>query len=134
MDGYMHSLEVAFGFYQRRDSLTQKERRDAGVILGKHGCWSKAQIANILDVRIRTVQNWAIDKSDRTGGRFDPATLRMLIELADQARVGMADPELTREIARYGTSPVMIARLTGDTEIDVRRRIRQATAARRVAA
>lgn len=80
--------------------------------LAEQGLWSMQQIAKIVGVDIQRVRRH-MSKPTRTGGRFNPATLPLIIEELELAKTGESNPLLTAEIWNRGTSPGFLATLLG---------------------
>lgn len=112
MTDYRKELREALQIYRKRDTFDSQQLEEAVSILTRHGIWSMVQIRSITGASTALVYATA-GKTDRTGGRFNPDTLELLIEeiaLKDSAEVNV---RLTHRIAEMGTSTYMIAKLVG---------------------
>ncbi|MGO2150825.1 MAG: hypothetical protein ACTH32_06445 [Microbacterium gubbeenense] len=124
------SVERAYGLYSRRETLSAEDRANAAIVLAHQRCWTIRQIAAILGVAPSTVTRAGVKEAGGVPGRFEPATLDMLVDLCTEADHGMVDEELERQIAYWGTGAAVMAHLTGWNEIDIRRRLRRKGASR----
>lgn len=108
-------VREAYDLYRRREAFTETDRGNAVQILAAQGIWSKAQITTITGATSAYVKK-NVDKTDHTGGRFNPDTFDLILELFDINQAGDRNPRLTATIVEAGTSVRMLSRLTGRTE------------------
>lgn len=80
--------------------------------LARHGMWSLAHIQAITGVGMKEVRR-TVTKSDHTGGRFNPATLSLIVEEFDMRQGGGVNDALTTAIVDMGTSPLLLSRILG---------------------
>ena len=113
----------AYNFYSRRDTLSTAERKQAALRLAEHGLWSKRHIAMISGLDISTVAG-LVQKSDRTGGRFSPGSLDLLVELCEKTDKHENDAELERKIIDEGTGYGMLEKITGLPHQHIRKRVK----------
>lgn len=117
-----HEVREAHGIYLRRGQMSPSERESAILILDGHGIWSNAQIAAIAGST-----PWFIapitGKTDRTGGRLNPATLSMIREAIALKDKAQTDRELLAQIVDGGTSPYVLADLVGMSVSTVKRQV-----------
>ena len=105
-------LREALVFYRRREVMDLPEQEGAIDRLSRHRLWSMSQIGSIIG-RTRAFVARRMDKSDMTGGKFNPQTIPDLLELIELKDRGEEPAELMRKISDAGTSGYMISRLTG---------------------
>jgi len=122
------AVEQADEIYRRSDRLNPERRARSIELLASHGLWSMPQISRISGAGMHEVRR-VVDKSDRTGGRFHPDTLTLILEEFRIRDLGQTNDFLTLRIVSEGTSIGMLARLL-DVEIhSIRSQIRRATKA-----
>lgn len=109
------AVREAYELYRRRDAFTEMDRGNAVMLLAGQGIWSKAQIANITGATSTYVKK-NVEKTDHTGGRFNPDTFDLILELVDINQAGERNPRLVAAIVDAGTSVRMLSRLSGRTE------------------
>lgn len=122
MIDHRKELKEALQIHRKRKTFDAQQREEAVGILAQHGIWSMVQIGAISNAPASLVYAVA-GKTDRTGGRFNPDTLELLLEeiaLKDSSEVNVL---LTSRIAEMGTSSYMIAKLTGIHPATVKYRI-----------
>lgn len=124
-------LEEAAWVYSHIDQYDRQQRFDAAASLAEWRVFSIRQIARIVGLSVTPVADLlkASRKSDKTGGRFDPASLPALKELAQRRRRSEEiEPAKVAEAldAGGGTSPYMASRLTGIPRTHLVRRYNKA--------
>lgn len=118
-------LEQAWNIYRRRGAFDDAGFEEAVKVLQSHGFWSLRAMEKILDVpysKLRAV----VEKPERTGGRFNPETLELMLEESRLADRGDSNPELTLRITQMGTSWSFLGRVLDQTDSKVLRRLRKA--------
>ena len=118
-------LEQAYEIYRRRGAHSDADLDKAAEALMGQGLWSLSNIALILGTNMRQVTQ-RVSKSDSTGGRLNPATLELIVEESRLADLGESNPLLTAKIAEMGTSWTFLAKLLGQTQGQVRYRLKKA--------
>lgn len=112
-------VKQAHAIYRRREALKSDGMAEAIATLAAHGLWSRRQIMAITgagEYRVRL----AVGKVDRTGGRFNPDTLDLLLELFEIQDQNEQNPHLIALIIDMGTSARMLSRLSGIPESTVK--------------
>lgn len=112
MEAEKKIVKEAAEIYRKRDTFDAEQVDRAVEVLAGHGIWSMTQMAKILGVNIREVLA-RTSKTDKSGGRFNPATLELALEEIALAELGDSNPLLTARIWDMGTSPSFLARLIG---------------------
>lgn len=105
-------VKEALEIWRDRGTYDDEQLDRAVKALVAHGMWSMTQMAKILDVSMREILS-RTSKSEKTGGRFNPATLELALEEIALADLGDQNPLLTAKIWEMGTSPSFLARLIG---------------------
>lgn len=105
------ALQEALYTYEHRDTLDKQALTDAAISLGEWGLFSCASIVKITGLPRQRVQA-LLQKSDKTGGRFDPEDLPHLIDLSIANTRGEMNVFAAKRATR-GTSTYFAARLTG---------------------
>lgn len=109
------ALGHAAWIYAHIDQYDKQQRFDAAVALGEWKVFSLRQIARITGLAHTTVAQLVKGKTEKTGGKFDPEALSLLVELSKRRhRSEPLEPADVRAAlnAGAGTSPYMAARLT----------------------
>jgi hypothetical protein len=115
-------LEQALEVWNRQAPDRQTQIDDA-VMLGETGVFSKRHISFITGLDLNLV-NELVRKPDKTGGRFNPEALPLILDLSlgwRQNRV--CDAQLTRTIVAIGVSPFMISKLSGISRTTLYRKL-----------
>lgn len=114
------ALQQAALIHRQAPTASLEERERNVVLLDGPGIWSQAQI-----VAITHASRWQVHrlskKSNRRGGKFNPESLPLLIEIRRHKDKGQLDRTLFARVVAQGTSPDMIARLTGYSSTSVKR-------------
>jgi len=108
-------LEQALKAWNRTpDANGDKQAQfDDAVALGELSVFSNHNIAKITRLNPATVAGLT-EKKDKTGGRFAPESLPLVADLAKKwKKLGWVEHSAVAEIVDMGTSPNMIAMLTG---------------------
>ncbi|MBT2484836.1 MULTISPECIES: hypothetical protein [unclassified Microbacterium] len=117
-------LEEAHWVYTHREEYDRQQRYDAAVSLSQWGRFSLRQVAAICGIAHSTVKVVAGSKSEKTGGRFNPACLPILIDIRGRRVRGEAvDADTVRRLVSTGTSLGFAARLSEIPESYLRRRL-----------
>lgn len=122
-------LEEAHWVFTHRDNYDRQQKYDAAVSLSQWGMFSLRQVAAIAGISHSTVKQVAGSKSEKTGGRFDPACLAELLRIsARKARGEEVDAGAVRRMidAGSGTSLGFAAKLGGVSESYLRRKYTKA--------
>jgi hypothetical protein len=120
-------LEEAHWVYTHRDEYDRQQKYDAAASLSQWGLFSLRHVAAICGIAHTTVKVVAGSKSEKTGGRFDPACLPALIEIrARRSRGEEVDAASVAQIISSGTSLGFAAKLSGVSESYLRRRSEKA--------
>ncbi|WP_217182678.1 hypothetical protein [Streptomyces sp. AC495_CC817] len=120
-------LEEAAWVYAHQSDYDRQQRFDAAASLSQWGLFSLRQVGAIAGVSHSTVRKLAKPKSDRTGGKFDPECLELLLDIRRRyARGEDVEPEAVAQLADAGTSLGFAARLAGIPESWLRRRYTKA--------
>lgn len=109
---------AAWNNQNRTDDRTDEQRRDVAEVdalaLGQAGMFSNNQIAAITGLSLKRV--CALNpKTDKSGGRFNPQTLPLLLELwveYEDGGMGRQLGQLVKTIVDSGTSVGTASRLT----------------------
>lgn len=123
------ALEEAHWVYSHRDNYDRQQRYDAAASLSQWSLFSLRQVAAITGISHSTVKQVAGSKSEKTGGRFDPACLEDLLTVQQRrARGEEVEPQLVRRMidAGAGTSVGFAERLGGLPEGYLRRKYAKA--------
>jgi hypothetical protein len=92
---------------------TRQQRVDDAVALGETGVFSNNNIALIVGLDVGMVGRLT-GKTDKTGGRFNPEGLPLILDLSLAWRAHkICDAHLVRAIVGAGVSPSIVAKLTG---------------------
>lgn len=105
-------VKEAAEIYRERGTFDSEQLDRAVEVLSGHGVWSMTQMAKILGVNMREIMG-RTSKADKSGGRFEPATLDLALEEIALADLGESNPLLTAKIWDMGTSPSFLAKLIG---------------------
>ncbi len=103
-------LRTAAEIYRMSGLYSDEQLPDIVKTLDGQGLWSISQVAKIIGASPTKVRRY-MTKTSKTGGRFDPATLPLILEEIELAKTGESNPVLTAEIWRRGTSPGFLALL-----------------------
>lgn len=106
------AVREAWQIYQRREGFDAHKKDEAVRLLAGHGIWSLAHIAAIVGVS-RDFVRTRYDKSDHTGGRFNPETLDLILEEFELKDRNESNEFLTARIIELGTSSGLLAKLIG---------------------
>lgn len=115
----------AADIYKRRGFFTPTETAAAVGVLAAQGLWSKAQIVALSGATSTFVKK-NVEKTDHTGGKFNPDSLDLILEMFDLMQAGEKNPKLTAAIVDAGTSVRMLSRLTGRPEPSIKYEIGKA--------
>ncbi|GAB2699354.1 hypothetical protein BKA24_001790 [Microbacterium marinum] len=118
---------AAIYHYAGRHDLAWRER--AVRELAAQNLWSLTNIVAISGVKMHEVRQ-IVTKTDRTGGRFNAATLDLILEEFELRAVGKLNDVLTARIVELGTSAGTLAKILGVTVATVKTQLRRATLAR----
>ena len=105
-----HELREAQSIYSRRGSFDPEMAERAIRALAGHGFWSKNHITALTGAKRALVQR-LVDKTERTGGRFNPDTLDLILEAITLKDRNEWNPYLIRTITEAGTSVYFLALL-----------------------
>lgn len=119
------ALELAIWYYERREFYTKQDKFDAAVALGEYKLFSSRQISAIIDLPHTYVAK-LINKTDKTGGRFDPKALRPLLKVAQQQARGEVEAFAVKEALDAGVTKYLASRLTLVARTTLERRYAQA--------
>lgn len=118
-------LEEAEWVYRHAAQYDRQQRFDAAVSLGEWGLFSFRQIGAIVGMSHTSVRKIVAAKTNKTGGKFDPACLTALLDIVKRRRQGeTVPPDEVRDMlaAGSGTSPYVASKLSGLSESYYRRR------------
>lgn len=104
------AVKTAAAIYQFSDVRDQRWCEESVLTLGAHGIWSLTHISAITGVSMSRVRS-LISKTDRTGGRLNPASFQLILEEFSVRSTGETNDKLTARIIAEGTSAGMLARL-----------------------
>ena len=108
-------LELAIRVWEARHEMTVEDRLKA-LPAFQGGPFSLRQVAAITGLPVSTVRA-RMTKTDKTGGRLNPLTLRHLAVLeAGWTHLRHINPDTAKFVLENGTSLGMCARLTGISE------------------
>jgi hypothetical protein len=119
------AVRDALDIYRRNAGFDEFQRDEAVKLLIEHGVWSITHITQIAGVS-RHYARQRFDKSDHTGGRFNPDTLELILEEFALKDARETNPRLTAHIVQQGTSSGFLARLLGQPWSSVKWRVRRA--------
>jgi hypothetical protein len=105
-------LREAAAIYRLAGLHPDDQLDDLVGTLEAHELWSMRHVAGIIGVDLSQVVK-RMTKTSRSGGRFNPATLPLILEEIELAKTKEQNPLLTAEIWSRGTSPGFLARLIG---------------------
>lgn len=106
------AVKEAASIYRHAGNVSPAWRLEAVETLASHKLWSLTQIVAISGVPMHDVRRIASKKS-HTGGRFNPATLQLILELFDLTSLERTNDNLVARIVQEGTSVGMLARIIG---------------------
>ena len=122
MDSKRKEVEQTLDIWRRSPGFGPEQWEEAIQIMAAHGIWSKAQVRATTRAPKRMVDRF-MTKNDHTGGRFNPATLELIVE---EFEITEPNSNLTAAIIRNGTSALVLGRLLGQTPGAVASRARKA--------
>lgn len=114
-----NEVKQAHAIYRRREALKMEGLAEAVDTLAGHGLWSRRQIMAITGGTEHAVRS-TFTKGDHTGGRFNPDTLDLLLELFELQDMNEQNPHLIAYIVDKGTSVRMLSRLSGIPESTIK--------------
>lgn len=117
-------LQQAWDIYRRAGAYNDAQLDEATKVLEGHGLWSLRSMAKITGASYNQIQGRVV-KSERTGGRFEPRTLELILEESRLADRGESNPKLTSEIIAGGTSLTFLAKLLGQTPKKIETRLKR---------
>lgn len=112
MTDHRKELREAHDIHRRRATFDAEQQERAIVKLAGHELWSMAQIAAIVGVPKHHVYK-LVTKTDHTGGKFNPASIELILEEIANKDRNEPNRALTARILADGTSSYMLEKLTG---------------------
>ena len=105
------------------DSMTREVLYKTIEDIGAHGMFSFRQIASITGNKAsHSTVSRLVDKSKKTGGRFNPRHLEDMRDLIFQNSVNRVDWDKIGKVVSEGTSIDMVVKLTGLPKTTIHRK------------
>lgn len=104
-------LERAKAAYLR-PRVNDEAATEAVRELAEYGVFSNRNLQAITGLNEHYVATITA-KASKVGGRLNPVTLPLMLQLAEDWRAGVKNEHVARTIVELGTSRGMVARLTG---------------------
>ena len=116
-------IAKAIELRETADTITREVLYETIGDVGRHGMFSFRQIANITgNLASHSTVSRLVDKSQKTGGRFNPKHLEDMRDLIFQNSVNRVDWDKIRKVVSEGTSIDMVVKLTGLPKTTIHRK------------
>ncbi|MDF2506284.1 MAG: hypothetical protein K0Q52_143 [Microbacterium sp.] len=119
------AIREALDIYRRSAGFDEFQKAEAVRLLAEHGIWSLSHISALARVS-RFYARQRVEKTDHTGGRFNPETLEWILEEFLLKQQNETNPKLTALIVEMGTSSGFLARILEQPWSSVKWRVNKA--------
>ena len=123
-----HDIVIAISksiqLYKDAEQMERSEILKLAQEISELNVFSNRQIEKMAHNRISHLAIGKVtNKTSKSGGKLNPATLEMLRDLLFKFNEGRIDWDTVETVALMGTSQSMISRLTGISKTQINRRI-----------
>ena len=123
-----HDIVIAISksiqLYKEAEQMDRTEILALAKEISALNVFSNRQIEKMAHNRISHLAIGKVtNKTNKAGGKLNPATLEMLRDLLFKFNEGRIDWDTVERVALMGTSQSMISRLTGISKTQINRRI-----------
>jgi hypothetical protein len=121
----LEAINTAIWIRENAKTFSDKQIADKAAELSRYGLFSNRQIAKIFGSgvnhsKIKTYTN----KTDKTGGSFEPESLETLRQILFTKSMGDFDYQAVKRAIEMGTSQNMIMRLSGVSQSSISRKLK----------
>jgi len=121
----LEAINTAIWIRENAKTFSDKQIADKTTELSRYGLFSNRQIAKIFGSGVNHSKIKAYtNKTDKTGGSFEPESLETLRQILFTKSMGDFDYQAVKRAIEMGTSQNMIMRLSGVSQSSISRKLK----------